>query len=205
MSALQSSSQPTSQPASQPASQPSPSTSTPSWFNIGEKADLLVRGSTSIHYLMGERLRAVGPATEVSDTLHWPGQRRAAWPNTNMLSSSTSLCLRCPQSPLPLTLLLPLQSPPFHPSLAFTIQHCVSFSWSMQCWGRPVAMAGPGNGRGTEREEGGGGGGGHSSFYWHAANSSGGTKATQHLLRERACRQGGWLVIRHGDPGLCST
>lgn len=55
-------------------------------IQLWRKADLLVRGSTSIHYLMGERLQTVKAATEVSDTLHWPGQRRDAWLNTNMLS-----------------------------------------------------------------------------------------------------------------------
>lgn len=64
------------------AHSPAPYTIYPDWM----EAQSLVRGSTSIHYLIGKRLQTVGLATKVSDTLRWLGQRRAAGPNTNMLS-----------------------------------------------------------------------------------------------------------------------
>lgn len=128
------------------------------------KADLLVRGSTSIHYLMGERLQTVRLATGVSDTLRWPGQRRAAWPNTNMLSHLLHHAWAVLNPPCPWPCCLhPLKSPSFLPSLAFrnpageTVR--LPFIFPEACSARAglsVAVTSLGNGRE--------GGGGRSSF-----------------------------------------
>lgn len=90
-----------SHPASQ---QHSSSTSTQSWFNSGEKLISWSEGQPPIHYLMGDRLHTVGPPAEVSDTLQWPGQRRAAQSNTNMLYQRLHCGWYAPQSSLRLTL-----------------------------------------------------------------------------------------------------
>lgn len=161
MSALQSSSLPASQPASQPATLSIYLHSI--LIQWRRKADLLVRGSASIHYLMGERLQTLRPATEVSDTLHWPGQRRAAWPNTNMLSHLLHCAGAAPNPPCPWPC---FSLSNHHPSSLLWYSESsrwenLSLSWSLCCWSSPVAMAGPGN-----RKDGGGGGrgGGRSSF-----------------------------------------
>lgn len=139
---------------------------------------------------MGESLQTVRLAAEVSDTLHWPGQRRAAQANTNMLSHLLHYAWAA-LNPPPLTLLLPFQSPilpPFSGIQNAAGERLFHFYVSFHCRSGPFALSD----RGERRRR-------PSLFYWHAANISGGTKATQHLLREQACRQGGWLAIRHRD------
>lgn len=120
------------------------------------KADLMVTGSDPIHYLMGERLQTLRPATEVSDTLHWPGGRRAVWPNANILSHLH--CARAAPNPRrPLTSL----SNRYYSSLLWHSEYSrwenPSLSWSSCCRSGPVANASPGNRRG-------GGAGDHSPF-----------------------------------------
>lgn len=61
---------------------------------------------------MGKRLQTVSLATKVSDTLRWLGQRRAARPNTNMLSrllhyvwAALNPLAPDPNTPSPITIL----------------------------------------------------------------------------------------------------